>query len=84
MNGESSLACQAIKQLQRPGRLRIVPLDRRLGLTAARLAADLGLRGADAAYVAVAQPLGIPLLTWNEEQKEKTGQVIQVLFPESG
>ena len=81
--GEPSLAHQAVKQLQQPGRLRLVPIDRRLGLMAARLAADLGLRGADAAYVAVAQHLGIPLLTWDEDQKEKSGKVIQVLFPES-
>ena len=81
--GEPFLAHQAVKQLQRPGRLRLVPIDRRLGLAAARLAADLGLRGGDAAYVAVAQHLGIPLLTWDEDQKEKSGKVIQVLFPES-
>ena len=81
--GEPSLAHQAVNQLQRPGRLRLVPIDRRLGLAAAQLAADLGLRGADATYVAVAQQLGIPLLTWDEDQKEKSGKVIQVLFPES-
>jgi predicted nucleic acid-binding protein len=82
--GEPSLAHQAVKQLQRPGRLRLVPIDRRLGLIAAQLAGDLGLRGADAAYVAVAHHLGIPLLTWDEDQTEKAGKAIQVLFPESG
>jgi len=81
--GEPTLAHKAVCQLQRPGRLRIVPLDRRLALTAAHLAAELGLRGADATYVAVAQQLGIPLLTWDEDQKEKAGKAIQVLFPES-
>jgi predicted nucleic acid-binding protein len=62
--------------------LRVVAIDRRLGQTTARLAADLGFRGADAAYVAVAQYLGIPLLTWDEDQTERSGKVIQVLFPE--
>src|SRR5437879_142515 len=47
-------AQDAVRQLLLVPNLRLVPVDRRLSMEAARLAADLGLRGADAAYVTVA------------------------------
>ena len=76
------LAHQAVQQLQRMRTLRLVALDRRLGQAASQLAADLGLRGADATYVAIADQLKIPLLTWDNEQVEKAGKRITVLMPD--
>ena len=61
--------------------LRLAPLDRRLGQAAARLAADLRLRGADAVYVAPAQHLDTPLVTWDGEQLNRTGATITVYTP---
>jgi len=61
--------------------LRLVAVDRRLGETAARLGAGLGLRGADALYVAMAHQLGVPLIAWDKEQQEKARRVIAVQAP---
>ncbi len=81
--GEAALAHQAVRQLQRLSALRLISLDARLAQAAARLAADLGLRGADAAYVAAAHALKIPLLTWDDEQREQAGHLIAVRTPET-
>ncbi len=80
--GAPDLARQAVQQLQRMRSLRLVALDRRLGQAASQLAADLGLRGADATYVAIADQLKIPLLTWDNEHVEKAGKRITVQMPE--
>ncbi len=80
--GAPDLAHQAVRQLQRLRTLRLVALDRRLGQAASQLAADLGLRGADATYVAIADQLKIPLLTWDNEHVEKAGKRIMVRMPE--
>ncbi len=80
--GAPDLAHQAVRQLQRMRTLRLVALDRRLGQAASQLAADLGLRGADATYVAIADQLKIPLLTWDNEHIEKAGKRITVRLPD--
>jgi predicted nucleic acid-binding protein len=74
--GEPRLAHQAMRQMLRVPRFRLVGMDSRLAEAAARLAADLGLRGADAVYVATAQQLNVPLVTWDSEQQTRTGSVI--------
>ena len=48
------LGHRAINNIQRIHLLRLVPTDRRLGLTTTQMAAELFLRGADATYVALA------------------------------
>ncbi len=80
--GAPELAHQAVQQLQRMRTLRLVALDRRLGQAASQLAADLGLRGADATYVAIADQLRIPLLTWDSDHVEKAGKRISVRMPD--
>jgi predicted nucleic acid-binding protein len=57
--------------------LHIVPVDHRLALTAAELAAECRLRGADAVYMALAYTLGVPLLTWDHEQITRVQKVIR-------
>jgi predicted nucleic acid-binding protein len=79
--GQPQLAEQAVSYLLRLSTLRIVPLDRRLGIEAARLASELSLRGADATYIALARYLGIPLFTWDQEQFSKGGRVVVVNMP---
>ncbi len=71
-------AAAALRRL--PG-VRIVPLDRELADTAERLAAEARLRGADAVYVAVAYRLGLPLVTWDEQQIERGTAVVTVCTP---
>ena len=71
--GSSQLARQA---------MHIVTIDHQLGQTATNLAAKLYLRGTDAIYVALAYRLGIDLVSWDKEQLERAGKLIQATTPE--
>jgi len=79
--GKLDLAQRILDGLLRFPELELIPLDEDLSLAAARLAARLCLRGADACYVAVAQVLGLPLVTWDAELQQRAGQVVPVLEP---
>ncbi len=61
--------------------MRIVPIDAPLVKEATAIASTLKLRGADAIYVATAKQLGLPLLTWDNEQLTRTGGVIIAMQP---
>lgn len=61
--------------------LILIGLDEPLALIAANLAIDLRLRGADAVYVAVAQQLNLPLVTWDREIINRTASIIQAHTP---
>lgn len=80
--GNRALARSVLQGLLDFSALELLPLDPEMAVTAARLAADLRLRGADACYVAVAQALDLPLVTWDEELRERTGQAVTVVEPE--
>jgi predicted nucleic acid-binding protein len=69
--GEALLATQAVEHLQHLPGLRLVEMDSALMKEAASLAAELGLRGADSVYVAVASRLGIPLATLDADQRTR-------------
>ena len=79
--GDPTLARTAVARLLRLPVLRLVAIDRRLGETATRLAADLGLRGADAVYVATALELQVPLLTLDQDQFSRAASTIIVSAP---
>jgi predicted nucleic acid-binding protein len=81
--GRSALARRATEIIVRLPGLRLVAIDDHLGRAAAELAADLGLRGADAVYVATAAHLGIPLVTWDREQHKRAGGLVAVEIPGS-
>ena len=72
---------QAIGRLQALPRLRLVPHDLGFAQTAARVAADLRRRGADAMYVTVALAFSIPLVTWDREQQQRAQAVVTVQTP---
>lgn len=76
--GRPDLAQLAIEQVTRLKGVRIVPIDRWLGRLAAEMAGDLGLRGADAVYVATAHRLNLPLVTWDIEQQKRAAGVVRV------
>jgi predicted nucleic acid-binding protein len=80
--GDAELGHKAVAHILTTPNLRMVYSDEELGLLAARLAADRRLRGADAAYVAVAYQLGVPLVTWDQEQLARAGAVIGARMPE--
>ena len=81
--GDARLARRATTAILGLPSLRVVPLDEPLARAAARLAGTLGLRGADAVYVATAAELRWPLVTWDLEQRDRASQVVEVLVPET-
>ena len=79
--GISELGRQAVGQILLTPGLRLVSLDTELSAEAARLAADLQLKGADAVYVATARTLSLPLVTWDQELHSKASRLVKVLHP---
>ena len=79
---DPGLGHQAIEHVMSTPDLRLVHTDTTLGMAAARLAADERIRGADAFYIAVAQQLNIPLISWDQEQIDRAAKVIQAFSPE--
>jgi predicted nucleic acid-binding protein len=73
-----NLGKQAVTSLQYLPGLRMVEMDDNLVSLAARLASDLGLRGADSLYVAVAYRLGLPLATIDEDQIKRASKVVSI------
>ena len=79
--GHSSLGTGATASLQRLPSMRLIPVDVELAQLGAELAAGLRLRGADALYVALAHRLGVPLVTWDREQRERGQETIVARTP---
>jgi predicted nucleic acid-binding protein len=79
----AELANRALLMVLKVPGLRLVPLDARLGQASARLAAERGLRGADATYVAVTHHLGVPLVTWDRQQRERAAGCVPVFTPDT-
>ena len=79
--GDLTLARNTYRELLQLPTLRIVPIDYRLGAATATLAINLGLRAADAVYVALAQILAIPLITWDEQQRTRSATTITAAIP---
>lgn len=76
-----NLGFEAINRLRALQEVQLIPIDLELGELAADLAASLRLRGADAAYAAVAYQYDIPLVTWDQELHLRTSAVIQTYTP---
>ena len=74
-----SLGLNAIEQIQTLPGLQLVDMEYSLLQEAAQLAAELGLRGADSTYVAVAVRLGLPLITLDVDQKARAAKRVNVL-----
>ena len=76
--GDPALGGQAIHQLEDLPGLRLVEMDHELIHAAASLAAELGLRGADSVYVAVASQLHLPLVTFDVDQRERAQEKVSI------
>jgi predicted nucleic acid-binding protein len=74
-----SLGLRAIEQVQSLPGLQLVEMEVLLLQEAAQLAAQLGLRGADSTYVALAARLDLPLMTLDIDQKARAAKRIEVL-----
>ncbi len=80
--GGATRGIQASSLLGNVPNLHFVAIDMDLARTSARIAAAVGLRGADAVYVALAQSLGFKLITWDNEMLEKASGVCFAAKPE--
>lgn len=67
--GNSGLGSQVVEPERRLPNVQLVPIDASLAALSAELAVTFRLRGADSCYLAVAHRLGVPLITWDQEQK---------------
>jgi predicted nucleic acid-binding protein len=79
--GDSVLGRDVALHLERLPSTQFVPLEADLARLAAGLAAELRIKGADAVYVSVALSAGLPLVTWDAEQRDRGRAVAQVLSP---
>lgn len=81
--GEPRLARRAVEAVLRVPGLRLISVDDVLARTAAALAGRLRVRGADAVYIAIAANLGLSLVTWDIEQRDRGTRLVEVLIPEA-
>jgi predicted nucleic acid-binding protein len=79
--GDSAIGYDVVRQLLTLTEMSLQSVTDELADRAATLAADLKLRGADAIYVALAADLGLPLVTWDQEQIDRGGQRIVARSP---
>ena len=75
--GDSGLAQRAVKALESLPDLRLVEMDRNVVQTAVQTGVNLGVRGADALYIAIAQQLTLPLATLDDDQRKRGSQVVE-------
>ncbi len=79
--GDRDLAQQAVQSLIADGMVQLVLVDADLAARAAAIAIDHGIRGCDAVYVALAQALGEPLVTFDRQQSTRGAGAATVLQP---
>jgi predicted nucleic acid-binding protein len=73
--GDPALAHQVVRQLLRTRTIELAPVTVELAERAAAIAADCGIRGKDAVYVALAEQSAEPLITLDRQQLER-GRVV--------
>jgi predicted nucleic acid-binding protein len=78
---DKHLARTSVKRLYSFPFMRLVPLDHMLVDDAADLAITFSLKGADALYVAVAKQLGVPLVTFDQEQLTRPASIVATIKP---
>jgi predicted nucleic acid-binding protein len=77
----ADLAQQAADVVDTLPGIRLVSVDAALARSAARIAAEHRLRGADSIYLAVAVLFGSTLLTWDKEMLERGSAIANTLTP---
>jgi len=75
----AALALRATEQVQSLPGLQLIEMEQSLIDDAAQLAAELGLRGADSTYVAVAVRLDLPLITLDVDQGQRAAKRVRLL-----
>ena len=75
------VASQVVDMIVRLPNVKLVHIDAGMAALSAQVAANLRLRGADSFYVALAYQLSMPLVTWDQEQRERGRSLISSLTP---
>ena len=79
--GSSALARRVVNAIERLPNVVVVIPDAELWTLAVEAASGRGLRGADALYVALAHALGMPLATWDDDQRRRARRYIKTVTP---
>ena len=79
--GSATLARQIVAAIEQLPNVIIVIPDAELWTRSVQNAAGRGLRGADAMYVALAEALGLPLATWDADQRIRAEPRVRVITP---
>ena len=80
--GLFEMGARVASLIQRLPNVRLVPVDAELAQLGVEVAAGLRLRGVDALYVALARRLGVPLVTWDQEQRERGSSAVTTVTPQ--
>lgn len=79
--GSVEMGEKAINRILSIPTLRLVDMDHNLGIQTGLVAANHGLRGADACYVTVAAQLNVPLVSWDQEQIDRVAGLTSAYKP---
>jgi len=74
---------QASSLIQAMPGIQLVSMDASFARAAAGIASSLGIRGAEAVYVALAKAIGYTLVTWDNEVLARSNQVCRVSTPQA-
>ena len=78
---DASAGVDAAARVRGLAELELVPLAVDAAERAATIAVRYVLRGADAVYVALASELGVQLITWDRQQRERSSAVVRAISP---
>lgn len=79
--GNPELAEYAVGILRSRRWVELFPVTQALAIRAAKIAAEQKIRGCDAIYVALAQQLGMELVTLDGDQLDRGSAVVQTRTP---
>lgn len=80
-SNSSEMGLAASEELRNLPSLSLVPLDDDLTQLSAQVAATLPAKGADAIYIATAEMLDVPLITWDTEQRTRGSLLVRADSP---
>ncbi len=79
--GQPERATRLVRTMLKLAALRLHPIDSTLAIRAVRMTVAVRLRGADAVYAALAEALGVPLISWDNEHLTRASRRITVYTP---
>ena len=83
LSGDTVGALATVENIRRFPTFELAVDSKELADLSAQIAAELRLRGADAVYVAVAVQRGVPLITFDDQQRNRASQRVQTATPAS-